>query len=161
MGTILITVPQIADSELIFDEEETRQILRFFWPTMSKTIDSAKIDNDMRRFAQSILIAAIDGSYAMGFIETLKSTFHGPGNVVRSARHMKSLVGKLVARSARHWWRHATQRDLKDVKIYDSVRLSIANALGTRIKLIQQGAALRHPIGLFHAHSGFSSIVWS
>lgn len=63
MGSILVAVPDIADHQLVFNEAETRQILKFFWPQYVRQIDTLTITNDARRLAQTALIAAIDGSY--------------------------------------------------------------------------------------------------
>jgi len=58
MGTILISVPDISDNELVFDESETRRILKFFWPHLAQSIDDMAIDNEARRLAQTMLLAA-------------------------------------------------------------------------------------------------------
>jgi len=35
MGSIAINVPDFADSDLVFNEAETRAVLTFFWPYMT------------------------------------------------------------------------------------------------------------------------------
>ena len=52
MGTILISVPDISDNELVFDERATRRILKFFWPHLAQSIDAMAIDNEARRLAR-------------------------------------------------------------------------------------------------------------
>lgn len=154
MGSILVSVPDISDADLVFDEDETKQILTFFWPHAAPDIEKLAVDNEVRRLAQSMLIAAIDGSYAMGFIEALGKT------IVRPGPNIRSLVRKLARRFARHWWNHATQEDLEDVRIYESLRRSIALHLKDRLDLLRNGAAIRR-LTPFYALVGSSPVIWS
>ena len=132
MGTYIVTVPDIADDDLIYDEAETRQILGFFYPGRVSQIATMRVDNETRRLAQTMLIAAIDGSYAMGFIQDL---FETVTSVVRKpSRSLKSLGKKLAQKLAKRWFKHATKSDLADVKIYNAIRLDIANNLLRRFE---------------------------
>lgn len=140
MGSILVAVPDIADRDLVFDERETRQILRFFWPHHAVRIDSLAIDNDARRLAQTALIAAIDGSYAIGFVEaTLRS-------LLSQGRSVRALGRRLAKRFVEHWWKHANREDLMDAKVYESVRAVLSSALRSRFDELLSGIALRRPI---------------
>jgi hypothetical protein len=155
MGSILINFPDIADSDLVFSEGETRQILKFFWPERAGAIDDLTVDNEIRRLAQTALIAAIDGSYAMGFVEaTIRAT-------VRSGSNIKSLAKKLAGRFVKHWWKHAKQHDLGDVKVYESVRVAIAQNLGRRVDAIINGVAQRHGFTPFYGQTGSSRVIWA
>ncbi len=142
MGSIIITIPDIPDANLIYNEDETRRILKFFWPLLSSQFDGLTIGNDVRRFAQTMLIAAIDGTYAVGYIAGLWDTLtraitHPNGNIADLAR-------RLARNFIRHWWRHATQQDLEHPRIYDSVRNSIAyNNSGAVQDLISNAMAFR------------------
>lgn len=143
MGSILINVPDIPDSDLIFNDTETRQILKFFWPGLVHQIDALTIDNPARRLAQTALIAAIDGSYAMGYIEIL---FKG---LSRPSKSLSALAKKLARDFARHRFNHATQKDLNHVRIYETIRSDISNALKTRLRMLINGIALhRAPLSL-------------
>lgn len=155
MGSMLISVPDMADGDLVFDEAETKQILIFFWPHKSADINGMTVDNEGRRLAQSALIAAIDGSYAMGFIDALGRTIVRPGSGI------KSLAQKLGRKFIKHWWKHATQRNLEAVKIYDSVRVAIASKLKFRIDATLQGVALRRGNAPFYATSTGVALVWA
>jgi hypothetical protein len=155
MGSILISVPDMADGDLVFDETETKQILKFFWPHKSADIDGMTIDNDARRLAQSALIAAIDASYAMGFIDALGRTIVRPGSGI------KSLAKKLGRKFIKHWWKHATQRNLEDVKIYDSVKVTIASKLKFRIDATLQGVALKRGNAPFYATNTSVALIWA
>jgi hypothetical protein len=110
--------------ELIFDEEETREILQFFFPADHKQyheqIDSMPITDDLRNLAQGMLVAAVDASYAMGWIE---ATFRAVANP--RAGLQKTLL-KFARRAARHWFTHLKKnQSLKDAKIYESVRSTL------------------------------------
>ena len=136
MGTILIAVPDFGDEELIFDESETKQILSFFWPSRSAQISGLNIDNDARRLAQTALVAAIDGSYSMGYVEALFRT------VVRPGSGIKAFGKKLARRFVKHWWKNAKPKDLEDVRIYESVRNSIALGLSSRMLDVLNGISV-------------------
>lgn len=70
-GLSRLSLVDFRDDELILDQDETRLVLKFFWPQQSHRIDGLVVGNDARRLAQSALVAGIDGSYAMGFVEAL------------------------------------------------------------------------------------------
>ena len=125
MGSILLSVPEIEDSELVFNEEETKLILKFFYSQEASTIDSLKINNDLRRWAQTLLIAGIDGSYAMGFIDDLGQVLL---SIIEGGKNpgIKGLAKKLAKKFVKRWWHHATQSKLEDVAIYEAIRHSIA-----------------------------------
>jgi len=74
---------------------------------------------------------------------------------------VKPLARKLALRFASHWWKHTQRHDLEDVRIYDSVRASIAGSLKRRIELLQVGAASRQRIAPCYALTGSSPFVWS
>lgn len=155
MGSLLYTVPDIADSELIFDETETRLILTFFWPDESVFIEQVAVDNLLRCLAQTALIAAIDGSYAMGYVEHLVRT------LARPSKGLKQLAKRLARRYFRHWWRHAQQQDLEDVRIYESIRSSVAAQLKPRLFAFKNGVAMKRGVAPFTIHaSPEGSIIW-
>ena len=133
MKSINVVVPELSDAELIFDDGETRQILKFFWPEKADDIDKAPMSNDLRRLAQTMLIAAVDASYAMGWVD---ATFR---SLTRPGAGIKSLCQKLARRCAKHWFKHATQRDLMEAKIYLIVRRQLANSLKARLDSILYG----------------------
>jgi len=115
---------EIADTELVFDVEETKLIMKFFWPTFADDIDKATITNFTRSAVQSTLIAAIDASYQMGFVDSLYSAF----GMKRMAdfKKLAKTIKKLTIKFVRQWWKHATEKDLQNVKIYEAVRVTVA-----------------------------------
>ena len=65
-------------SELIFNEEETKEILKFFFKNDHAFIDGLTIHDRIRSFAQAILIEAVDASFAIGFVKIIYILFiHG------------------------------------------------------------------------------------
>ncbi|MEW5756758.1 MAG: hypothetical protein AB1810_10685 [Pseudomonadota bacterium] len=156
MGSILVNAPDLSDNDLIYDEAETRQILKFFWPNDAAAIDAMTINNDTRRLAQTALIAAIEGTYAVGYIQKL---FTG---VARPSKGIGDLAKRLARNFTRQWWQHAQPRDLEDVRIYDFIRDQVAGNLKGRLKAIQNGAALQRGPYSFHAYAQpANKILWS
>lgn len=141
---VLVSPPDISTAELLFNEDETRKILKFFWPSFGKQIDEIEVTDDVRRLGQRILIAGIDSSYALGFISQLKgllspqSSFSGLAAVAR----------KLATHYIKHWWKHATQNDLRKPRVAEAVRTRIADVYRFQLELVFQGADARpflHP----------------
>jgi hypothetical protein len=148
VGTYLVMVPDLSDDELIYDETETRQILSFFYPGSANQITAIQVDNEARRLAQTMLIAAVDGSYAMGFVDDLFATLTSV--IKRPNRSLKALGAKLARKFVTRWFKHATQSDLQDFKIYETVRVDVARTLRTRfdLLLLGQSANLRPSRGV-------------
>jgi hypothetical protein len=157
MGSILINVPDIDDTHLIYNEPETRQILKFFWPDQAGQINALEINNDNRRLAQTALIAAIDGSCPMNYLAaTFKAAFFP------LSRDIKSLARKLAYHYVKNWWKNSIKRsDLGDVQIYDSIRNSIAFHLKDRLITNTSGAAIKRSPVIFIAYIGLHSTVLS
>lgn len=140
MGSIVVNYPDISDADLVFDDEETKDILTFFWPGLGSQIQSMAITNDVRRFAQTLLVAAVDASYAMGYIAILGEVLlrRKPGS------SLTALVRKLSKKYVSHWWRYATRDDLLEANIYETVRLAIADKQRTSFELLRGGAGARN-----------------
>ena len=136
MGSILLNVPDIPDTGLVFNEAETRTILKFFWPSYASRIDSLTIDNTARRLAQTALIVAIDGTYAMGFVDALFQS------VSRPSKSLKVFAKKLARGIARQYLRHATPDDLEDVRIYESVRSRVSLDMRHKLDMVLNGVAM-------------------
>jgi hypothetical protein len=155
MGSILISVPDFSDAQLVFDAGDTRDILNFFWPERAADLASVDVTNHVRRLAQTALVAAIEGSYAMGFIDKLLQSLRGAHNLSKWGRKLAtSLVG--------HAWKHATTRDLRDVRIYESLRSSVALSLRHEVDMVLKGLAFRPGILHFYAHqSSKRPLVWA
>ncbi len=148
MGGILITAPNLDDSQLIYDEKETKQILHFFWPDFKEKINTTPITNETRRLAQTALIAAINGSYPMGYISaTFQSAFFPLSNDI------KSIIRKMAFHFISTWWKQGLQRkDLENAQIYESLRSSIAYHLSSRIRSHTNGVAFERAPIVFYAN---------
>lgn len=129
MSTITphIDLQHFTKSQLIFDDKETKDILIFFFPYDRQLISNAVITQPLRELAQRLLVAAVDASYKIGWVETLWKATAFPGTGVR-----KSLK-KLAKKAAMHWLKNIIHRsDLEHAKIYDSVR----SALSMRFRFV-------------------------
>jgi hypothetical protein len=154
MGNVLVSVPDFAPTELCFDDEETRQILKFFWPDSSAAIDALPASEDARRLAQTAFVAAIDGSYAMGYIEALLTT------IAKRNPDIRTLAKRLGRKFVRHWWQNAKAKDLEDVRIYESVRVSIARSLRARFENLANGIVLERGVLMIYAEYTPAHGVW-
>jgi len=135
LGTAQIRFPDLNESDLIFDAEETRSILGFFWPDSSARIAAMEPTVGVRRFAQQLLIAAIDASYAMGYVEALFNALTSR----KMPQNLKTLAKRFARNARKHWWKHVQMDELEDVRIYDAVRARIADLHGTRMEEYLQG----------------------
>ena len=80
-----VTLRNFSEDELIFDEAETKDILKFFFPYLQQRIDAATITTELRNFAQGLLVEAIDATYALGYIEIIWRTSYNPGSGMMKA----------------------------------------------------------------------------
>ena len=107
---------QFAPKELLFNEEETRTVLRFiFAETHHEFIDSLPMSDSLREFAQALLVEAIDASYAIGYVHGLVRSVKNP---VKGALKIMKSFGK---KASQHWFKHTTVHDKQNVKVYNFV----------------------------------------
>jgi hypothetical protein len=151
MATEYFRLRDFSDADLIFDDEETKGILAFFFPTERAAIDAATVSRPLRNFAQGLLVAAVDASYAMGWVELTFSWVTNPGSTLKKA------LGKLGKKALRYWFKHATDKDLRDVKVYESVRRTLSYQFTTHLKLLLQEnlSALRKRSNVATVHDHF------
>lgn len=87
------------------------------------------VSTEARRFAQALFVAAIDASSALGWVDTLFASVSRPANL--------SALGKKLARNfVKHWWKNAKVKDLDNVKIYDTVRETVARNFRTSMDVL-------------------------
>ncbi len=123
--------------ELLFDEDETRIVLKFiFEPIDYSFIESLTMSDVVRGFAQALLVEAIDASYAVGFVDAI---FRSVTNSTKGAIKILKSFGK---KSAKHWFKHASVNDLQDVRVYDFIRVHIANQFRKPLKILVSTALL-------------------
>lgn len=153
MPSVIITPPVIDDSQLLFDEKETIAILSFFWPTLASQFNQMTVTTETRKLAQSLLIAAIDASYSLGWVDALFSTVSKPANLA-------ALGKKLAKNFTKHWWKHAKVKDLENVKIYDTVRRSIALKFRSEVTMMLEGATAQLRLKTFVVTSVGATTAW-
>ncbi|WP_068634672.1 hypothetical protein [Thauera butanivorans] len=124
------------DDELIFDDEETRLILKFFWPEQASRINAMVVTNDARRLAQGVLMASIDASHAMGFIAALFKSTAGP------SASLQQIARKFVRSALQHHFKHARAKDLEDIQIYESIRREVSRSCRSRFEQVVNGMEL-------------------
>lgn len=122
MSDLTFSLPKTPDSKVVLNEHEARDVLAFFWPAKKPRLQNLTMTLDLRRYAQALLIVAIDASHAMGYLHILYNVFlrRKPGTSI------KKLIKRVARKSAKHWWKYATEDYLEDPKIYDTVRVAIA-----------------------------------
>jgi hypothetical protein len=158
------------DYELIFNEEQTRQILLFFFPPDKDVIDKLPIDNAVRNFAQALLVEAVDTTYAYGYIEAIFMSIY---DFLVAKKLSKSFIDflKILAKKAmKHWFKHATQQGLMNPKIYEYVRVGIQSHCRSQLHAISDQVASKSKIkgrsGVYLAtapdnyNKNLSNIVW-
>lgn len=128
---LLLSVKEFRDDELVLDEEETRLVLKFFWPQAGA--ENIVVSTDARRLAQSMLVAAIDGSYAMGFVHALWESSAKPGAGI------KKIAQKFAKSALQHHFRHARIKDLEDVEVYETIRRDLAWQMRLRFDMVRNG----------------------
>jgi hypothetical protein len=101
------------DAELLFDAKATKDILTFFFPAQQAAVDSAAISNPIRNFAQGLLVAAVDASYAMSWVELTFDWVVNPGSGVKNALRKLGLKAVRPGSTARKTGICARRRSTK------------------------------------------------
>jgi hypothetical protein len=122
--------------ELIFNEEETREILVFFFPHLANSIKKITIDNTVKGFAQGLLVEAIDASYALGFIQAIFSSTINP------TAGVLNILRKFAFKAGKHWFEHASEKDLRKIKIYYIVRQRLQVNFKTVMLMVINGLSI-------------------
>ncbi len=133
--TKLLTLKSFSNSELIFDEQETKLILKFFFKSQHNLIQKLTVTDNIRSFAQGLLIEAIEASYAMGFVDAL---FRGTSN---PSIGFKKVLIQFTKKATQHWFKHASQKDLLKIEIYEIVRSRISLHFGRYLIMLASGIA--------------------
>ena len=138
---------QFKPEELLFNEDETRTVLKFiFTPADHAMIDSLPMNDALREFAQGLLVEAIDASYAVGFVE---ATFKSAANPTRGA---VKILRDFAARAMIHWFRHATVHDLRNVKVYQFILDKLAWSFRNDLRRFVAEARRNKTLGAFLAY---------
>jgi hypothetical protein len=149
MGTqsSLLEIPKITEEEIFLDKDEAKAVLHFFWPDHIGRINGTPDSLGLRIFAQQILILGVDASYSMGYIDATFRSLSGspPKSII-------AILKKLAKKNLRHWYKHATGKDLQNPKIYLSVRNEIARTRRSNLEEFMNGVALKIEGKRFYAH---------
>ena len=105
-------------SELVLTRMEAWQVLVYFFGGNASSLPGWLTDED-RSFAQALLIEAIDASYKMSWVQTLFTSTAKPGASIQS------ILAKLALKAAKDWFSRGNAPDLKNPKIYQSVKDSL------------------------------------
>lgn len=124
--------------EIYLTQTDAAAVLKFFWP--DESIAASQLTVSDVGFAQGLLVEAIDDSYAEGYVEIVFRLFYG--YVPENFADIRGVVMKLVRQAAEHWFQHATGKDLKDPKIYENVRASLARNFKSVWKLREESGDL-------------------
>jgi hypothetical protein len=121
MGPMSVNLQHFSGADLRLDQEQTRRVLKFFFP--GTDIDHINITDDDRSFAQALLVEAIDASTSMSYVQIIFEKMYTPPT---DFGFIKDLAKAFVKNALVNWFRHATGKDFKDPKIYMTVRNQLA-----------------------------------
>lgn len=78
----------------------------------------------------------------MGYVQILYDSFYM--KIPGSFDSVKDIVKEFAKKAARHWFDHATGKDLKDPKIYESIRRVITANFRSAWVIRMQGGDLTY-----------------
>ena len=100
-------------SLVVIDAEEAASIYKLF---CRETIDPTSLKPSHIAFLQAAIMAAIDGSFAIGFVNVIfDAAFMKP---VFDARSFLRVLRKLAKDTLKHLFKNAKDKPITDVKVY-------------------------------------------
>jgi len=148
------TLKKFKESELLFNDDETREILLVFFPSFKEDINSATMTIELKSMAQALLLEAIDASYKIGFIQGLwKSTLN-------PRAPFRKIIENLVTSLAPHMFHHATTKDLRKVKIYQMVIDILRRNFKSTVHGMLYGYAQTKPLLIPNYNATNNTRVW-
>ncbi|CAE6950270.1 hypothetical protein [Vibrio sp. B1FLJ16] len=148
------TLKVFKESEIIFNEEEAREILIRFFPADRNKIMVASITTELISFAQALLLEAIDASFSIGIVKGLwKSTLN-------PRAPFKKVIEKLITSLGPHFFHHATTQDLRNVEIYQFVVDALNQRFKSDLNILLSGIAIKNPLILPRYEQIISKRVW-
>ncbi|HDY7752459.1 TPA: hypothetical protein RQL25_002539 [Vibrio vulnificus] len=150
----MATLRVFQESEIIFNEEEAREILIRFFPANRNEIMTASITVELRGFAQALLLEAIDASFSIGIVQGLWESTLNPRTP------LKKIIEKLITSLGPHFFHHATTQDLRKVKIYQFVVDALTVKFQRVFILMLSGIANNKPLILPNYDQVISKRVW-
>jgi hypothetical protein len=126
-------------SEIVLSNREVLATLNFFFPTAPFRLE--ELNDEIKSFAQALLVEAVDRSYEMGYVQILSDMFlYRP--VVDFVK-LRSMIEEFVKKAAKHWFRHSIG-DIRKLKIYESVRLTIVQKFRSVVDIYRQTQELTY-----------------
>jgi hypothetical protein len=122
-----VALLKFSPDEIKLSQQDAFRILRFF--LLEPGVLPQQLSAEDRGFAQALLVEAIDRSYDMGFVEILFKSFFM--KIPTDFKAIQDMVKEFSKQAAKHWFKHATGADLRDPRIYESVRTSVARNFRT------------------------------
>lgn len=117
--------------ELILDDAETKEVLKFFFPSEGTSIDSTPMTVELKSFAQGLLVTAVDATYAMGWVEL---TFRW---AAKPTSGIKKALQKLAKKGAKYWFKHLkNNQSLGDIEIYETVRIQLSRSFRSPFQIL-------------------------
>src|SRR5262245_9481831 len=116
-----ITPGHYDEYHIVINQKEAAAILEFFF---RMEFASGTITTNDREFAQAILISAVDSTYLLSWTEKILGTAMKPPASFAGAA--VSLLWALTT-AGYTFFRYATAKDLKDMRIYSMVRDALAS----------------------------------
>jgi len=127
-----VILKQFKPAELWFDEDQTREILKFFFINHHSRIKRAKMNDAIREFTQGLLILAIDKSYQLGYIQKVFETYF-----MQPPTGLRGSIAQMIKEMPGHWFEHATLNYRKEPNIYESVRVALTTHYAYRTRFIK------------------------
>ncbi|MBN4080606.1 hypothetical protein JYT31_02975 [Beggiatoa alba] len=100
---------------------------------------------------------AVDASYALGFVHSLFGAAFNPG------AGAKKVLIKFGIKALKHWFKHATAKDLMNIKIYEVVRIALENGFTSKLVMYSNGTAMNEGMNsgfVVYAKSKHIKMVW-
>jgi len=127
-----VILKRFSPAELWFNEEQTRESLKFFFINHHEKIDRAKMNDAIREFTQGLLILAIDKSYQIGYIYKLFQTYF-----LQPPIGLRGSIAQMIQQMPAHWFEHATVNYRKEPKIYENVRVALTMHYAYRTQFLE------------------------
>ncbi len=126
MASLAISTGQCLHcAELLFDDLETRLILKFFCPQATAKIEQMTVTDEIREAAQVAIIRAIDDSADPGVSPQQQHTKIDP--------RLKGICAKLLNNYMKRWWKYTSREDLKDVRISRTAFAAASKAISDKL----------------------------
>lgn len=132
MDTNSIFKVKIRISELIFDGDECKEILKFFFTQKHDYIDQLEMTDQVRALSHAFLIEAIDKSYAFGIVSVVFNNFF-----LKPSKGFSATLAKFSKGCMGHWLDNVNRTDLTgEIRIYEWVRQQIESNFNRMLEMI-------------------------